>query len=367
MRGLFIALMIMGAVWTGGLVWSVFGGLVLVPSSSVALGTPRIAPVPPQSPAQSASAKPAATAVTKPQAPAGSGSMPGHDMTGMPGMQGQMPSHAAEVPSATRGSQPLEPKIVDGVKVFELTASVVQWEVTPGELVDAYAYNGMVPGPLLRVTEGDMVKIVLKNELPEPTVIHIHGPALPNAEDGVPDVTQPVVQPGETYTYEFEIHPSGTFTYHTHFNSAVQESKGLYGVLQVDPEGFQPTYDKEYFQVLSELGGFYVINGKVFPSTDPLEAKVGDHVRIHLINLGQMAHPMHSHGFATQIVATDGHPVEGVPLVKDTVNIAPGERYDLEFVADRPGAWVYHCHILSHVQTKGVEPGGMISVIKVTQ
>ena len=102
-----------------------------------------------------------------------------------------------------------------------------------------------------------------------------------------------------------EVHPSGTFVYHTHHNSVVQESKGLYGILQVDPNDAKPDYDREYFQVVSELGGFYVINGKVFPSTEPLEAKVGDRVRIRLINLGQMAHPMHSHGFATRIVATD--------------------------------------------------------------
>ncbi len=364
MRGLFIALMIMGAVWTGGLVWSVFGGLVLVPSSTLALGAPKIPPVAPPSASQPSAAKPAAGTAAKPQAPASGASMAGHDMAGT---NGQMPSHASQAPTAIRGNEPLSPKIVDGIKVFELTAQVVQWEVTPGEFVDAYAYNGMVPGPLLRVTEGDTVRIVLKNELPEPTVLHLHGPYLPNSMDGVPDVTQPVIQPGETFNYELEVHPAGTFMYHTHHNSVIQESKGLYGIFQVDPKGFQPTYDKEYFQVLSELGGFFVINGKVFPSTEPLEARVGDRIRIHLINLGQMAHPMHSHGFATRIVATDGHPVEGIPLLKDTVNIAPGERYDLEFVADRPGAWVYHCHILSHVQTRGVEPGGMISVIKVTQ
>ncbi len=148
----------------------------------------------------------------------------------------------------------------------------------------------------------------------------------------------------------------------------IQESKGLYGILQVDPKDFVPSYDREYFQVVGEMGGFYVINGKAFPSTEPIEAKVGERVRIRLINLGQMIHPMHSHGYATKIVATDGHPVPaGLELIKDTVNIAPGERYGLEFVADNPGAWVYHCHILSHVQNKGVEPGGMISVIKVTE
>ena len=98
----------------------------------------------------------------------------------------------------------------------------------------------MVPGPLLRVTEGDKIRIVLKNELPEPTVIHFHGPMLPNAMDGVPDVTQPVVKPGETFTYEFEAKPAGTFLYHTHHNSVVQKPKGLYGILQIDPKDERP-------------------------------------------------------------------------------------------------------------------------------
>jgi FtsP/CotA-like multicopper oxidase with cupredoxin domain len=367
MRGMFTALLIMGAIWTGGLVWSVFGGMVLVPQSAVSLGGARVtAPAPVQSPAQAAAAsavqaqaqsKPAGAAVApKPEAN-------GHDMAGHGAV-----SHADSVPTATKGNALLEPKLVDGVKVFELTAQVVQWEVAPGEFVEAYAYNGMVPGPLLRVTEGDKLRINLKNELPEPTVLHIHGPQLPNPMDGVPDVTQPVIQPGQSFSYEFEVHPAGTFVYHTHHNSVVQESKGLYGVLQVDPKEFTPTYDREYFQVISELAGFYVINGKSFPSTDVMDAKVGEKVRIHLVNLGQMVHPMHSHGFATKIVATDGYPVpEAAQLTKDTVTIGPGERYDLEFTADRPGAWVYHCHILSHVQNKGVEPGGMISVIKVTE
>jgi FtsP/CotA-like multicopper oxidase with cupredoxin domain len=361
MRGMLIALTVMGAVWTGGLLWSVVGGMVLVPSTAlISVGGPVVAnPAP-------APSKPAAPAAPKPVAPTNGVAQTGVSHTAHGAAHGAV-SHAAQVAADVRGNQLLEPRLVDGVKVFELTAMVVQWEVAPGEVVEAYAYNGMVPGPLLRVTEGDLLRIVLKNELPEPTVIHVHGPFLPNSMDGVPDVTQPVVQPGGTFTYEFTARPSGTFMYHTHHNSVVQESKGLYGIIQIDQKGFVPTYDREYFQVVSEMGGFYVINGKAFPMTEPIEAKLGERVRIRLINLGQMIHPMHSHGYATRIVATDGHPVEGPQLVKDTVNVAPGERYDLEFVADNPGAWVYHCHILSHVQNKGVEPGGMISVIKVTQ
>lgn len=362
MRGMFVALMVMGAVWTGGLVWSVFGGMVLVPSASLNSVGPKVAAPAIAAPATGTQAKPASASQAKPS----TASAPAATTHGHNGGHGV--SHAASVPTATRGNQVLEPKLVDGVKVFEVTTSVVQWEVAPGELVEAWAYNGTVPGPVLRATEGDRIRIVLRNELPEPTVIHVHGPMLPNAMDGVPDVTQPVVNPGESFAYEFEAKPSGTFLYHTHHNSMMQKSKGLYGVLQIDPKDEVKTYDREYFQVIGELGGFFVINGKAFPSTEPIEAKLGERIRIRLVNLGEMVHPMHSHGFATKIVGTDGHPVpEAAQLLKDTVTIGPGERYDLEFVADNPGAWVYHCHILSHVQNKGVEPGGMISVIKVTE
>jgi len=359
MRGMFIALMVMGSVWTGGLVWSIFGGAVLVPASSVGVGGARAA-VAAAPPVPLAAAKPAAPApAAKPQ-PTAAPAAAGHDAHAV--------SHAASVPTSTRGNELLPARVEDGVKVFDVTAKIVQWEVAPGEFVEAWTYNGIVPGPLLRVTEGDKIRVNLKNELPEPTVIHIHGPMLPNAMDGVPDVTQPVVQPGESFAYEFEAKPSGTFLYHTHHNSVMQKSKGLYGILQIDPKGQAPTWDREYFQVVGELGGFFVINGKAFPSTEVMEAKMGERVRIRLVNLGEMVHPMHSHGFPTKVVGTDGHPVpEGAQVLKDTITIGPGERYDLDFVADNPGAWVYHCHILSHVQNKGVEPGGMISVVKITE
>ena len=224
MRGMMMGLFVLASVWTGGLVWSFLGGMVIVPQSkllTLGAGTTVVAPAP------QAAAKPAAATTTVTQKQTENGAV-------TEGHGGHAVSHAATVPSATRGNQVIEPKIVDGVKVFELTAQVVKWEVAPGEVIDAWTYNGMVPGPLLRVTEGDTLKIVLKNELPEPTVIHVHGPMLPNSQDGVPDVTQPVVNPGETFTYQFEAKPSGTFLYHTHHNSLIQKSKGLYGVMQID-------------------------------------------------------------------------------------------------------------------------------------
>lgn len=145
-------------------------------------------------------------------------------------------SHASVASTKQHGNEELKPKPIDGVKVFELEAQHVKWEVLPGEFMDAYAYNGQVPGPVIRVTEGDRVRVNFRNRLPEPTAVHFHGPTVPNAMDGVPDVTQPVVEPGGKFTYEFVARPGGTFVYHTHHNSAVQEPKGLYGLFIVEPK-----------------------------------------------------------------------------------------------------------------------------------
>lgn len=278
-------------------------------------------------------------------------------------------SHGAVVSTAKAGNQELGYRLDNGTKVFEVKAQHVRWEVLPGEYVDAYAYNGQVPGPVIRVKEGDKIRVDFTNELPEDTVIHFHGPTIPNAMDGVPGVTQEVVKPSQRFTYEFAAKPSGTFIYHTHHNSAFQEPKGLYGLFIVEPAAPpKVSYDAEVLQVLGEFGGFYVINGKAFPATQAIEAKIGQKILIRMANLGAMAHPMHMHGHPFKIVATDGYPVpSSAVLTKDVLNIAPGERYDLLLELDNPGAWVFHCHILSHVQNKGVEPGGMITVIKVSE
>jgi FtsP/CotA-like multicopper oxidase with cupredoxin domain len=285
-----------------------------------------------------------------------------------------MGSHAAVASTPIKANQPMAFRMEAETKVFDMQANPFKWEVLPGEFVDAYGYAGAdgvatVPGPLIRVTEGDKVRINFTNHLPEATVIHFHGPRLPNSMDGVADVTQKVIQPAETFSYEFTANPTGTFMYHTHQNSAEQEAKGLYGVFQVDPrDGPRVAADQEVFQILSEMGGYYLVNGKSFPATEAIQAKLGQKVLIHLVNLGQMTHPMHMHGAPFQIVGTDGYPVpEGARLTKDVVNVAPGERYDLLMLADNPGTWLFHCHILSHVQNHGVEPGGMLTVVKVDE
>jgi FtsP/CotA-like multicopper oxidase with cupredoxin domain len=304
------------------------------------------------------------------------GGVAGMDMNSkaVPQAPAQMGSHADVAPTSVKANQPMQFHMEGETKVFDMQAKPFKWEVLPGEFVDAYGYAGSdglatVPGPLIRVTEGDSVRVNFTNRLPEPTVIHFHGPRLPNAMDGVPDVTQKVIQPGDSFSYEFTANPTGTFMYHTHQNSAEQEAKGLYGVFQIDPRvGPRVAADHEAFQILSEMGGYYLINGKSFPATEPIQASVGQTVLIHLVNLGQMSHPMHMHGAPFQIVGTDGYPVpEAARTTRDVVNIAPGERYDLLMTTDNPGTWLFHCHILSHVQNQGVEPGGMLTIVKVEE
>ena len=248
----------------------------------------------------------------------------------------------------------------------------------------AWAYNGMVPGPLIRATEGDKVKILVKNNLSEPTTIHWHGIQVPNNMDGIPDETQEPIQPGETFTYEFVAKPAGTYWYHSHYDSDKQISVGLSGAFIIDPKGglaSKPDIDKVLMlnewrvidgQTYAAMpatgmdGNFFTINGKAFPDTETLNVKVGEKVRLRFIGSGQMIHPMHLHGFPFKIVATDGNDVpESAQWTKDTVSVAPGERYDIEFTPDRPGKWMLHCHIPHHTTNEHVEPGGLMMIINV--
>jgi FtsP/CotA-like multicopper oxidase with cupredoxin domain len=298
------------------------------------------------------------------------------------------PITAPDVQPATEtiGGQPLAYREENGVKVFELTAKAVQWPILDGVMVTAYTYNGTVPGPLIRVTEGDQVRIVVKNELPDPTTIHWHGVEVPNAMDGVPGVTQDPIQPGETFTYEFTAKPAGTFMYHSHYEGDIQVGAGLYAPLIIDPKIPEPNPpDVDVTLMISEwlfkdnrtyaampMSGmepnYFTLNGKSFPATETINVQKGQRVRLRLIGIGQFIHPIHLHGVAFKIVATDGHPVpEAAQLTKDTVSVAPGERYDIEFVATEPGQWMLHCHILHHTTNNNVEPGGLMLMINVTE
>jgi FtsP/CotA-like multicopper oxidase with cupredoxin domain len=257
------------------------------------------------------------------------------------------------------GSQRLEPRIVDGVKLFELTAQKIGWEVEPGKWIASYAYNGQVPGPELRVTEGDRVRVVLTNRMDESTAIHFHGQRTPNKMDGVPFITQPPIKPGESFAYEFVARPAGSHMYHSHHNAAVQVPGGLLGAFIVEPKDPSPAtaHDLDYLMILNDGPHGFTLNGKSFPATAPLTAKVGQRVLIRFMNEGSMIHPMHLHGFPMRVVAKDGYPQS--PWLCDTLNVAPGERWDVIVEPDEPGVWAFHCHILPHAES----PNGMFGMV----
>jgi FtsP/CotA-like multicopper oxidase with cupredoxin domain len=277
-------------------------------------------------------------------------------------------AHEARVkafPAKTRGlgNQPLQPKLVAGVKQFELTAREAQWEVEPGVQRTAFAYNGQVPGPIIRVTEGDRVRIILHNELPESTSIHFHGLNTPNAMDGVPFITQPPVRPGQSFTYEFVAAPVGSHMYHSH-NGADQITKGLLGAFIVDPRdrSGEPQVTQDIVLIINDGPLGFTINGKSFPATQPIVLKTGQRLRIRYMNEGQVIHPMHLHGLAQQVIAKDGYRL-AQPYGVDTIDVAPGERYDLLVEATRPGVWALHCHILSHAESSRGMHGMVTAVI----
>jgi uncharacterized cupredoxin-like copper-binding protein len=264
-----------------------------------------------------------------------------------------------------KGNQPMEPNEVraDGTKVFELTAEIIQWEVEPGKFVDAWAYNQQVPGPWIRVDVGDKVEIKITNMTPLGTDIHWHGISTPNDMDGVSPYTQDPILNGETFTYSFVAERPAIGMYHAHFHSQISVPNGMFGVMMIGDtpiprgttvSGIEVPEDLEIAQeipmVLNDAGVIgFSLNGKSFPATEPYVVNEGDWLVYHYYNEGLTAHPMHQHQFPQLVFAKDGIPLD-VPFWADTINVAPGERYSVLVHADRVGTWVWHCHILTHVE-----------------
>ena len=262
------------------------------------------------------------------------------------------------------GNQPLEPTVLaDGTLEFEITASIEQWEVEPGKVVDAWTYNGQVPGPAVRVDVGDKVRVILRNELPDSTDVHWHGVRTPNSMDGVAPFTQDLIAPGETFIYEFVAERPAVGMYHAHHHGQRQVPNGMFGVFTIgeDPIPYGRTISGTTIpedldvalnipMVLNDAGVIGLsLNGKSFPATEPYVVTEGDWVSIQYYNEGFQSHPMHMHQFPQLVYAKDGIPLDS-PYWADTINVAPGERYSVLVNADTPGTWVWHCHILTHVE-----------------
>jgi FtsP/CotA-like multicopper oxidase with cupredoxin domain len=257
-----------------------------------------------------------------------------------------------------------------GVKEFHLIAEPVKREFMDGFTVNCWGYNGMTPGPTIEAVEGDRVRILVTNKLPEGTSVHWHGFILPNGMDGVSGLNQPKIAPGETYAYEFTLKQNGTLMYHPHFDEMVQMALGMQGFFIIHPrDPNEHRVDRDFAIFLNEWfikpGTFtpdptvmldfntFTFNSRVFPGTDPLLVRTGDRVRIRIANLSMDSHPIHFHGHKFYVTGTDAGPLpRSAWWAENTVNVPVGSSRDIEFTADNPGDWALHCHKSHHVMNQ---------------
>ena len=267
-------------------------------------------------------------------------------------------------------------KLVDGAKQFHLNAEVVRTEFLPGRPVDAWGFNGNVPGPTIEVNEGDRVRIVFENRLPEITTVHWHGLELPIGMDGVPGISMDPVEPGGQFVYEFTVHQHGTFFYHSHF--AMQEMMGMLGFFIIHPKHrYQPEAGRDFGFLLQEWAllpnntvpnslamefNWLTLNGKAGPATTPVICKPGERVRLRFVNLGMDHHPMHMHGHQWVTTGTEGGRVpEAAWTPGNTVLVGVAQARTVEFVAEYIGDWMLHCHLPHHMMNQMVSMVGPMS------
>jgi hypothetical protein len=255
----------------------------------------------------------------------------------------------------------------NGVKVFHLVAEPVKQQIAPNKTIDVWGYNGSAPGPTIQITQGDRVRIIVDNHLPEPTSMHWHGFEIPHNMDGGPGISQAPIPPGGRFVYEFTLHQAGTFFYHSHM--AMQEMMGMLGAFIMHPKTpYAPRVDKDFVVMLQEYAvlpnnsvpnsmnmefNWLVFNGKAGPATTPLVARLGDRVRIRFVNLGMDHHPIHLHGHTFYITGTEGGRIpEAAWIPGNTVLVGVAQSRDFEFVANNPGDWMLHCHLPHHMMNQ---------------
>lgn len=294
-------------------------------------------------------------------------------------------------PVVTLNGWSLPWRMKNGVKEFHLVAEPVKREIAPGMVAHLWGYNGQSPGPTIEVVEGDRVRIFVTNRLPEKTSVHWHGQRLPNGMDGVSGLTQPAIEPGKTFVYEFEAKRAGTFMYHPHADEMLQMAMGLMGSWVTHPK--DPKFmavDRDFIFLLNaydiEPGSFtpkvstmldfnlWTWNSRAFPGIDPIVVAKNDKVRIRVGNLTMTNHPIHLHGHEFTVTGTDGGwvpPSARWPEV--TTDIAVGQMRAIEFIADEPGDWAFHCHKSHHTMNPmghdfptmiGVRQGDLIKKIR---
>jgi manganese oxidase len=274
-------------------------------------------------------------------------------------------SPAAASPPMLTPDVPDLPHEMDGaVKVFRLTAEPVQRKIAPFKTIDAWGYNGTCPGPTIQIQQGDRVRVIFENKLPESTSIHWHGLEVPIEQDGIPYISQKPVAPGEKHVYEFTVHQEGTFFYHAH--SAMQEMIGQIGFFVAHPKTpHHPQVDHDFGIILQEWAvlpantvpntasmefNWLTFNGVSGPAITPMLARLGSRVRLRIVNLGMDHHPIHLHGNQFVVTGTEGgRAPESTWFPMNTVLVGVAQARVIEFDAKYPGAWMLHCHLPHHM------------------
>ncbi|MGC1258975.1 MAG: copper oxidase, partial [Candidatus Acidiferrales bacterium] len=274
--------------------------------------------------------------------------------------QKYLPVQSPDVPN-------LPHELDNGVKIFHLIAEPVKQEIFPGKILNLWGYNGCAPGPTIQVTQGDRVRIIVDNHLPEPTSMHWHGFDIPFAMDGGPGLSQDAILPGGRFVYEFTLQQEGTYFYHSHM--AMQEMMGMIGAFIMHPqEPYDPPADQDFAIILQEYAvlpnnptpnsmnmefNWLTMNGKSGPATTPLIVRLGDRVRLRLINLGMDHHPIHMHGHQFAITGTEGgRQPQSTWGPNNTVLVGVAQARAVEFVANNPGDWMIHCHMPHHMMNQ---------------
>jgi FtsP/CotA-like multicopper oxidase with cupredoxin domain len=294
-------------------------------------------------------------------------------------------------PVVTLNGWTLPWRVKDGFKEFHLIAEPVVREIAPGMKANLWGYNGQSPGPTIEVVEGDKVRLFVTNQLPEHTSIHWHGQRLPNGMDGVAGLTQPAIQPGKTFVYEFIAKRPGTFMYHPHADEMTQMAMGMMGFWVTHPK--DPALyrvDRDFVFLLNaydiDPGSFtpktstmldfniWTFNSRAFPGIDPLIVRKGDRVRIRMGNLTMTNHPIHLHGHEFEVTGTDGGWVpKSARWPEVTTDVAIGQMRAIEFDATDSGDWAFHCHKSHHTMNAmghnvptmiGVDQRGVAEKIK---
>jgi manganese oxidase len=267
-------------------------------------------------------------------------------------------------------------RMVDGAKEFHLVAEPVEQQLIPGTVANLWGYNGSAPGPTIQVTQGDRVRIIVDNHLPEPTAMHWHGFEIPIAMDGAPGSSQDPILPSGRFVYEFTLRQAGTFFYHSHM--AMQEMMGMIGAFIMHPkENYEPPVDKDFAIVLQEFAilpnnpnpnsmnmefNWLTLNGKSGPATTPLVVRLNDRVRLRFINLGMDHHPVHVHGHTFVVTGTEaGRQPQSTWGPGNTVLVGVAQARDVEFVANNPGDWMIHCHLPHHMMNRMSSVAGPIT------